>query len=395
MSKLFAFLRDSWNIIGLTLLLVLGLEFILGFFLPTPGERLVASWRNMADAEANEPETEWARKHLDEIRENWLWLEWAPYVHWRMKPMQGETLTIEQDGFRPTPDFSTDDTAALTVHMYGASTMVGWGTPDDATIPAVIARNLRDLGYNVVVRNYGQWSYVAKQEALLFSLNTASGQQPDLAVFYDGCNELIGPPQDLELGPIFSSRAQREHALLSYERRHAMVKEWLLNAAKWSSLMQLVASNQTWEPPEGFIEQQTNRIMTEYSEAMKLSQAVADANGITALYFWQPIAYHKNTLSESEKGVLDLSDDPERGGTAGFWRDYMRSVDAALDKQFSDQDNYHDISDTYAESTESLFMDLCHTNPHGYAMVAERMLPYITTALDQRLGARGRVNDNL
>ena len=42
------------------------------------------------------------------------------------------------------------------------------------------------------------------------------------------------PPQDLELGPIFSTRARREHALLSYDRRGDMVKEWLLNAARWS-----------------------------------------------------------------------------------------------------------------------------------------------------------------
>jgi lysophospholipase L1-like esterase len=382
MNKLVSLARDSWNIIGLTLLLVLGLEFFLGLFLPSPGERLVASWRNMADAEANVPNTEWARKHLNEIRQNWLWLEWAPFVHWRMKPLQGETLTIAEDGFRPTRSFSSKDKPTLTLHMYGASTMVGWGAGDDETIPAVLSELLSEDGHNVVVKNYGQWSYVAKQEALLFSLDVAQGNKPDIAVFYDGCNELIGPPQDLALGPIFSTRAQKEHAILSYERRHDLVKQYLLNAARWSSLIQLVTPDRAWEPPETFIEEQSNRIDREYSQSVNLSQSVADANNIKTLYFWQPIAYHKQHLTENEKGVLDLAEDAERGGSLNFWRKYMASVDQKLNERFANKQNFHDISGTYDDSSESLFMDLCHTNPAGYRMVAEEMLPYITAMIE-------------
>jgi hypothetical protein len=384
LSKFFSLLRDIWNIIGLTLILVLGLEFVLGLFVPSPAERLIASWRNMANAEANEPATEWARKHLDEIRENWLALEWAPFVHWRMKPMQGETITIGADGFRPTIDLSNNDAPAVTLQMYGASTMVGWGTGDDATIPAVIARRLKELGYNVIVKNYGQWSYIAKQEALLFALRVASGDKPDIVVFYDGCNELIGPPQDLALGPIFSTRERREHALLSYERRHDMVKEWLLNAARWSAMIQLVAPKRAWEPPDGFIDEQTDRIETQYTEAVNLSQSIADANDISALYFWQPIAYHKPHLTDSEKGVLDLTEEGERGGSLRFWQQYVATAGERLGQRLSGKANFYDISDVYRDVQDSLFMDLCHTNPAGYAMVAERMLPRITAAIDAR-----------
>ena len=175
MKKIFALIRDGWGQIGLILLVVVGLELFLGLFLPDPGERLVASWRNMADAEANLPDTDWARKHLDEIRENWLWLEWAPFVHWRMRPVQGETLTIAEDGFRPTRSFSDPSQPALRLDMFGASTMVGWGVGDDATIPAVVSELLSEKGYNVIVNNRGQWSYVAKQEALLFCPRSRTG----------------------------------------------------------------------------------------------------------------------------------------------------------------------------------------------------------------------------
>ena len=390
LNRIFSLLRDSWNIVGLTLLLVLGLEFFLGLFLPSPGERLIASWRNMADAEANEPNTEWARKHLEEIRQNWLWLEWAPFIHWRMKPLDGETLTIAEDGFRPTPKFSSENQPALEVHLYGASTMVGWGAGDDETIPAVLSKLLNESGHNVVVKNYGQWSYVAKQEALLFSLEVAHGNKPDVAVFYDGCNELIGPPQDLALGPIFATRAQKEHAILSYERRHDLMKQYLLNAARWSSLIQLVTPDRAWEPPATFIEEQTTRIAREYSASINLSQSVADANNINLLYFWQPIAYHKAHLTESEKSVLDLAEDAERGGSLDFWQRYMASVDDRLEESLGNKQNFHNISDTYNDTTQPMFMDLCHTNPAGYRIVAEKMLPYISAAIDERASKSGK-----
>jgi hypothetical protein len=388
-KKLFTLIHDGWSQIGLILLVVVGLELLLGLFLPDPGERLVASWRNMADAEANLPDTGWARKHLDEIRENWLWLEWAPFVHWRMKPLQGETLTIAEDGFRPTKSFADPSQPALRLDMYGASTMVGWGVGDDATIPAVVSRLLRDQGYNVIVNNHGQWSYIAKQEALLFALEVAKGEKPDVAVFYDGCNELIGPPQDLALGPIFSTRSRNEHAVLSYARRYDLLKQWLLNIARWSALAQLVKPDLAWEPTEGFIDEQVSRIEREYAESVTLSQTVARANEIQALYFWQPIAYHKKQLTESEKGVLDLAEDAERGGGLQFWQDYMDSVKQSLAERFTGNSSFHDISDVYDKSDDSLFMDLCHTNQQGYRMVAEKMMPAITAALDKQRNRQG------
>jgi lysophospholipase L1-like esterase len=338
----------------------------------------------MADAEANRPDTAWARKHLEEIRENWLDLEWAPFVHWRMKPVQGETLTIAEDGYRPTRNFTNQEQPTLNLHMYGASTMVGWGVEDNATIPSVISELLSKQGYNVTVKNYGQWSFIAKQESLLFALDVAQGNKPDVAVFYDGCNELIGPPQDLALGPIFSTRSQKEHAILSYRRRYDLAKEWFTNAARWSAISQLVTPNRTWEPPEDFIKEQTSRIERGYVESLTLSQSIADANNIKTIYFWQPIAYHKKHLTENEKGVLDLAEDAERGGGLTFWQGYMDSVKQGLAQRFADWENFYDISDTYDESTESLFMDLCHTNQKGYRMVAEKMLPYIKAVIDNQ-----------
>jgi hypothetical protein len=262
--------------------------------------------------------------------------------------------------------------------------MVGWGVEDNATIPSVISELLSKQGYSVTVKNYGQWSFIAKQESLLFALDVAQGNKPDVAVFYDGCNELIGPPQDLALGPIFSTRSQKEHAILSYGRRYDLAKEWFTNAARWSAISQLVTPNRTWEPPEDFIKEQTSRIEREYVETLTLSQSIADANNIKTIYFWQPIAYHKKHLTENEKGVLDLAEDAERGGGLTFWQGYMDSVKQGLAQRFADWENFYDISDTYDESTESLFMDLCHTNQKGYRMVAEKMLPYIKAVIDNQ-----------
>ena len=66
----------------------------------------------------------------------------------------------------------------------------------------------------------------------------------------------------------------------------------------------------------------------------------------------------------------------------------MGSVEQNLARRFAGSDNFHDISNVYDESTDSMFMDLCHTNQQGYRMVAERMLPAITVALDKQLSSQ-------
>ena len=73
----------------------------------------------------------------------------------------------------------------------GGSTMFGSFQRDGHTIPSEFARLAEADGIPVRVVNYGQLAYVNWQEVLLLQQLASGSSRPDLAVFYDGYNDLL------------------------------------------------------------------------------------------------------------------------------------------------------------------------------------------------------------
>src|SRR5215831_4053432 len=83
-----------------------------------------------------------------------------------------------------------DPRDALSVWIFGGSTMYGYGVPDWATIPSYLSRELNAGAQNcVVVSNFGVEGYVIDQELILLEEQLKAGAHPDIVVFYDGIND--------------------------------------------------------------------------------------------------------------------------------------------------------------------------------------------------------------
>src|SRR5207237_3377960 len=87
---------------------------------------------------------------------------------------------------------------AIRIFFLGGSTTWGSGVRDDYTIPSFVARLAEDRGWPVQVSNYGESAYSSFQETVLLSELVATGNVPDVVVFYDGVNDLL---TQLEEGP--------------------------------------------------------------------------------------------------------------------------------------------------------------------------------------------------
>ena len=73
---------------------------------------------------------------------------WQPYVYFRQRPFPGQTITVRADGSRATwqpPPSQGDDERAkpLKILMLGGSSLWGFGSRDEQTIPSLIARTPR------------------------------------------------------------------------------------------------------------------------------------------------------------------------------------------------------------------------------------------------------------
>jgi hypothetical protein len=119
----------------------------------------------------------------------------TPFTYWpftESRPLEYHGKYVNVDGwdrrtYRPA---GVTPSNAPVVWMFGGSTTWGEGQRDEYTIASYIARASEAAGSPVIVRNYGQRGWTHFQEMILFEQLLASQPRPDLAIFYDGANEI-------------------------------------------------------------------------------------------------------------------------------------------------------------------------------------------------------------
>src|SRR5262245_12790703 len=100
--KIINYVRDTWLILGVTVLFLVLLEgmFAIAFLVR---DSLTVSNPQMPDRlsrPADDRDSAWVAEYDKELEENVL--RWEPYVYWRRKPYTGKYINISTDGIRFT-----------------------------------------------------------------------------------------------------------------------------------------------------------------------------------------------------------------------------------------------------------------------------------------------------
>jgi hypothetical protein len=141
---------------------------------------------------------EWGLAYLQENAQ--VEEQYIPFVTWRSKPLAGEFVTINDDGIRLTPGAACEE-EALKVFVFGGSAVWGLGAPNNMTIPGYLQQILEQQQTRpVCVVNYGQLGYVTTQEVMTLIERLHSGDVPDIAVFYNGYNDMFAAYQSGQAG---------------------------------------------------------------------------------------------------------------------------------------------------------------------------------------------------
>jgi len=126
---------------------------------------------------------DWAKVHFNEFSS--LRSTYYDFFTYRRDRYQGQTITIDDDGYRISPDTSKNDRLNADVWFFGASTMWGTGLRDAETIPAVFESLTGFSSFN-----FGESGYVVQQSLNLLMKNYAEGGRPKIVVFYDGVADI-------------------------------------------------------------------------------------------------------------------------------------------------------------------------------------------------------------
>lgn len=358
-------------------------------------------------AKAGEP---WTQVLHDEINYTWDGKQYDPYLGWVLPDFAGEHVTQTGDVRRSYEPPGSDSPDAIEVAFFGGSTLWGNSQRDEHTIPSEFARLAEADGINVRAINYGQQGWVNYQEALKLQQLVTDGKAPDLAVFYDGVNDLIsqffvGPtrePTNMQakgLEALFGlGRPAEERAAATSEDTSSLlddIGDWYSEHALSGQTVDLLdglfndqglersapteaaAPAETDEPtetdelPAGVIsvwpaDQADLDVATERAHAavdlhrrgIEITEALADRFGFSNAYFWQPTFYTKNPVPGEESVGGGWGEDQNAWHTA---TDVSR---AALEAPVID------IGDALDDVQEPVMYDFHHTNELGAKVIA-------------------------
>jgi len=388
------FLLALWHVAGLLLVAVLVTEF------GVDGWRRLGRWLRTrratrpdrsaaADAYAG---AEWSAAYFDEFRRA-VRVDWAPYVEWWQRPFRGIYVTIDERGLRPTPgEQSAAAEGTIRILCFGGSTMMGMGARDAYTIPAVLARRLGELGHRVAVANYGQLGHNSTQEAITLQQLLKAGQRIDIALFYDGINEMACAEQTGRADGLFNeARRRAEFNLLHADRRRDLVAAAVMAVAPRTlrRLRQLTGLGLRGPLPAA--EADLSRldiaglaaaVIAAYAANLRLVRLLAREYGFRPIFFWQPAITTKRVLTRDEqRWDKDYTKDP-----AARRHLYIAILaERRRCREIADTADTVDLSALFDDWTDPVYIDLYHLSEAGNAAIAEAMLP----ALAREIGERG------
>lgn len=319
---------------------------------------------------------EWGPQYLQDTRKYRWVTTFQPYVDFRHRPFESETINIGKDGVRLTPGSCMDRAASLEVFMFGGSTMIGMGVPDQYTIPAYLARALNKGDACVKVVNYGTTWWQSSQSLAQLANLLRAGERPDVVIFYDGINDI----NVLTFGGHAGGIAPRSEELLAHGMHSDShpVRELL---GKYSALYRLVSrlvgpridkdELNDFSMTEAEIPVQAEPIASIYVHNIRMLRALEAQYGFRALAVLQPFPLVvKKPLQAEEKEVL------ARRLKVRPWEPPMISAVYDLvrtDKTLARDSRFVDLSAVLDGVDELLFVDGEHLLPRGNEIVALKL----------------------
>jgi lysophospholipase L1-like esterase len=321
----------------------------------------------------------WVDTLGDEISAVWRAKPFDPFLGWTMPDFRGRYVRVEGGVRRtavPPPAAAADP---VDIFFFGGSTMFGSYQREDHTIPAEFARLAAADGVPVRVVNHGRMGYVNWQEVLQLEELVTDGSVPDLAVFYDGFNELLsqftlGPHDEpTHVGATEIDERLREGVQPGQESlRKALRREWQERSAVHRVARRLglaerdavdlgsIGSSFQGKQPEQ-PERRGVKAAAIHARGVDIARRLAGSYGFESAFFWQPSLYSKQVRPGEDGLASTLGADPPS------WRAADRAARARL------RAPVRDIGDALDDVRNPVMYDFVHTNEAGARAVARRL----------------------
>jgi lysophospholipase L1-like esterase len=334
------------------------------------GEQSARLEQGLTPNEAYYQTVDWADGYAAEHAQ--IVVEFAPYVGWRHRQFVGEHINIGADGVRITPNTACDADDAFTVFMFGGSTMWGYSVPDAYTVPVYVHEALQArMDRPVCVINFGTWAYVSTQSMMRLTTELQRGNVPDLAIFYDGHNDIFAAFQNGEAGP--HQNVGSMAARLSPDEPPPLVQ--MMQQTYTFNLIRLFAQGAAQSAPQptgGEADENplAAAIIDVYALNRRMVQSLAEQYGFEVWFFWQPdILVTSKALTEEEAYLRNNVDAP-------FAR-LVAQTYALMETTFEPDQHFVSLIPVFDQTDGTTWVDHVHLSPEGNAIIAQAMVDTI------------------
>ncbi len=159
--------------------------------------------------------------------------------------------------------------------------------------------------------NYGQLGHNSTQEAITLQQLLKAGERIDVAVFYDGINEMACAEQTGRADGLFNeARRRAEFNLLNPDRRRELFAAAMIAAAPRTlrRLRQLTGLSLAGPVPASEADLSrvdigalAAQVIAVYAANLRLVRLLAREYGFRPIFFWQPALTTKRTLTRDEQ----------------------------------------------------------------------------------------------
>jgi lysophospholipase L1-like esterase len=310
-------------------------------------------------------------------------LNWKSYVYWRREPVAGQYVNVDADGIRRTWNPPDSGAPRIRIFMFGGSTMWGTGSRDDYTIPSELSKALsKSFGSGIQVVNLGESGYVQTQELITLLKEIQRGNIPQIAVFYDGFNDVFSAYQNNGPGlPQNEDNRVREFNILQSGPR--LLSEWIrqLNLF-WTVnyVAQRIGLKHSLPGPKpgpqtGNHRSLTTGLLTVYESNMRVIQAVSAEYGIRTVFFWQPTAFTRTNLTPEERASVEAD--------VAFSRFYKTAMEELKNSGIAKNSSFRNLSDAFNGESGRIYIDTMHVSERGNKIIANLISASITDTVTQ------------
>jgi lysophospholipase L1-like esterase len=377
--------RAAWCFLGLTLVAMMAAEGALRLAFHIKDTWIGKPFTTWCDRIMNADTYQGARWIADYCEEHLgAQMEWHPYVYWRRRPFRAKYTNIDEQGIRRTWNrplvSSVCDDHRFRIFVLGGSTIWGPAARDDHTVPSHLSRLLDEAGFCVEVLNLGETGYVSTQELIVLLRRVQRRDIPDLAIFYDGVNELFSAFQNQEAGiPQNEEHRRREfNSFRDLARLRAVYLSHVLTPEGVGRLRDAFHRGLRRSRPQESLhavgkgrgpsrDELIAEALLVYKSNVELVQLLASHYGFDALFYWHPMILTKKNLTPYEREWYE--------DAVAEWRDFLLAgyerveADVALNRE----DRFRYLGGLFDEVEAPYYVDAFHLTEDGNLLVAREI----------------------